>query len=267
MKNRLLLYLLMSLLYVEVEAQFHPTKGIFIDLAPYTFVSGEVVTEKVSDPPFAFNHKNRSTPTLEVTMQKSWEILSLGFGVSTHSVRQNFSINYPLPRQDSYQSTSYDFFRHMAGVHVYAGLKQTDFLIGLRIGKYSTILQNKCNEDVDHLIVHINSELGTKRAHLISKCETIKSYHWKALLQAEFFYRLKGNIWVGFDLVFFRWRNNYNRKFLSFQLQEDLEWTDGTTPPPLINDIEVFEPKIQVGINLRYEFNFSKKSIPPMQAN
>jgi hypothetical protein len=267
MKNRLLLYLLMSLLYVEVESQFHPTKGIFIDLAPYTFVSGEVVTEKVIDPPFAFNHKNRSTPTLEVTMQKSWEILSLGFGVSTHSVRQNFSIDYPLPRQDSYQSTSYDFFRHMAGVHVYAGLRQLDFQIGLRLGVYSTILQNKCNEDVDHLMVHINSELGTKKAHIIEKCQTVETTLAKALTQVDMLYRIHNNLWGGINVVLFQWRNNYRRSFLKFKLYEDLEWTDGTAPPPLINDIEVFEPKIQVGINLRYEFNFSKKSIPTIQAN
>lgn len=263
MKQKLFLYTLMTSICFEVGAQFQPTKGIFIDLAPFTFVSGEVVTEQVSDPPFAYKHKNRSTPTVEVTLQKSWEILSLGFGVSTHSVSQTFSISSPLLREETYQSTSYNFFRHMAGVHVYAGFRHFDnFQIGVRFGVYATLFQNKCTDNINSFMVRNNSEMGTKKAHLIHECETVESGLTKALSQLEFYYRIRGNFWGGIDLVYFRWRNNYNRKFLSFQLSEDLEWTDGSTEPPLINDIEVFEPKIQIGINLRYEFNFHKDATP-----
>ncbi len=233
-----------------------PATKMFVDFTPVSLARGEAVSESIENSPYAYEHTNKLTQQIELSVIREFEILGFGFGISTYSVDQKFSLNYFLPesgQNNSSHSSDYHFYRHRVGVHGLLSINQHDLHLGVRLGVYSTVLQNKCGEDVDVQYVLHNSQLGQKNATLIEKCYIDERALAMALTEFEILYQIVPRFWMGANITYSVWRNTADRRFLKFQLSEDLEWHQNNEPTPKINDILVVEPNLQVGICLRYD--------------
>lgn len=257
MQTRLAFCFCFMVISLFIQGQnLKPTTKLYVDFSPFCVATGEVISESVENSPFVFEHANKITQQLELSIIREFEIFGFGFGISTYSVNQKFSLDYTLPESGqnlSSHASNYHFYRHRIGVHGLLSINQQDLHIGIRLGVYSTIVQNNCGANVDVQYALYNSQLGQKNVDLIEKCYIDEGALAMALTEFEILYQVIPRFWIGANISYSVWRNTPDRRFLKFQFSEDLEWHQNNQPTPKINDILVIEPRMQVGICLRYD--------------
>ena len=228
----------------------------------FPVISG--VIEKVVDAPFTYHSKAGITQSLSVSWMKQGKDLDFGFGISTISNRQEFSLEYTLPQtqwNDEIQSLRYQFYRHKLGLHGLLVLKQNKLSVGIRLGVYGNMLQNTCRADRNVFFVVNNSNLGTKRTEILEKCYQGDRGIYQAISHFDLMYSIGKNFFIGGGLTYLRWRKKLEYRYLKFEMYQDLEWTDGSEEVPKVNDILVIEPTLTFHLKLRYLINLRHPDI------
>lgn|GEM_PF-4746797 len=188
-------------LSLSLSAQhFNPPKYRWIgDLSLLNFNSSNQVVEQVENSPIIYVHKNNVLPACEISYVRQYDLLNIGLGISTNSSMQSFEVSYALPsaQGDINETKSFQFYRHMVGVHALVMIGQFKLEIGVRLGAYSPVFQNDCADADDRMITLINSGLGVKRAHLVPQCSRVERTLAKALTQVDLMYDVHQRLAVG----------------------------------------------------------------------
>lgn len=185
--------------------------------------------------------------------------------MSTNSFHQNFNHTFYFePDNELSRHQTYIEFKSFGfAPHAVVQWKKQNVSLGLRIGRYTFINQNNCPEDFQ--IYKYRGGPGNLKiaTDLKRRCRSSEDLSFKNLFELEFMTRIHNDFWAGLT-VNYRGsiRSSYRTKLFSFSLAHDQDFAPENSEPPLINDISIYEPRFQLGANLRYELKLKKKKEP-----
>lgn len=198
---------------------------------------------------------NKNTHQVGLSLLRQNKSLAYGIAISTYGCRQNLQLKIPNNIIDGaiqYAETDRDFFRQKLAISGELQYNLNKLTIGLRLGIYATFRQNNVENDGYLNKSNFNSELGRKQIEVEEKWHAGESNFSGSISRLSIQYAIIEQLRIGTSITYNDFIKSQEKLYYTVKIREDTDWTNSTSPPPVVNNLRLYEPLWVLGFNITY---------------